>query len=145
MSVREDIASNVASVIAGITNPAVKKVSRQPFPLEELSQQQYPAVLVQTIEETKEDLELGSGAKTRIANLEFGITGYVKTNDDNIDTARNNLASAIETALETDITRNSNALDTEVLSIETDAGSLFPYGAVLITIRVTYEHQSGTP
>ena len=145
MSVREDIASNVASVIAGITSPAVRKVSRQPFPLEELSQQQYPAVLVQTIEETKEDSELGSGAKTRIANLEFGITGYVKTNDDNIDTARNNLASAIETALETDITRNGNALDTEVLSIETDAGSLFPYGAVLITIRVTYEHQSGTP
>ena len=145
MSIREDIASNLVSTISGISSPAIKKVTRQPFELDELSQQQYPAVLVQTIEETKEDQELGSSAKTRIANLEFGITGYVKTNDDNIDTARNNLASAIETALETDITRSGNALDTEVLSIETDAGSLFPYGAVLITIRVTYEHQSGTP
>lgn len=145
MSVREDIASHIVSTISGISSPSIKKVTRQPFQLDELSQQQYPAVLVQTIEETKEDQELGSGAKTRIANLEFGITGYVKTNDDNIDTARNNLASAIETALETDITRSGNALDTEVLSIETDAGSLFPYGAVLITIRVTYEHQSGTP
>ena len=85
------------------------------------------------------------GAKTRIATLEFGVTGYVKTNEDNIDTARNNLASAIETELESDITRNSNALDTEVISLETDAGTLFPYGAVLMTIRVIYEHQSATP
>lgn len=145
MSIRENIASNLVTTISGITSPAVKKVSRQPFPIDELSQQQYPAVLVQTIEETKEDQELGSGAKTRLANLEFAITGYVKTNEDNIDTARNNLASAIETELESDITRGSNALDTEVVSIETDGGSLFPYGAVIITIRVIYEHQSATP
>jgi len=145
MSVRENIASNLVTTVQAVSSPSIKKVSRQPFPLDELSQQQYPAVLIQTIEETKEDQELGSGAKTRIANLEFGITGYVKTNEDNIDTARNNLASAIETQLESDITRGGNALDTEVLSIETDAGSLFPYGAVLMTIRVIYEHQSATP
>ena len=145
MSVRENIASNLVTTVEAVSSPTIKKVSRQPFPLDELSQQQYPAVLIQTIEETKEDQELGSGAKTRIANLEFGITGYVKTNEDNIDTARNNLASAIETQLESDITRGGNALDTEVISIETDAGSLFPYGAVLMTVRVTYEHQSGTP
>ncbi len=145
MSVRENIASNLVTTVQAVSSPSIKKVSRQPFPLDELSQQQYPAVLIQTIEETKEDQELGSGAKTRIANLEFGITGYVKTNEDNIDTARNDLASAIETQLESDITRGGNALDTEVISIETDAGSLFPYGAVLMTIRVTYEHQSATP
>ena len=145
MSVRENIASNIVTTISAISSPSIKKVSRQPFPLDELSQQQYPAVLVQTIEETKEDQELGNGAKTRIATLEFGITGYVKTNEDNIDTARNNLASAIETELESDITRGGNALDTEVVSLETDAGTLFPYGAVLMTIRVIYEHQSATP
>ena len=145
MSVRENIASNLVTTVSAVSSPRIKKVSRQPFPLDELSQQQYPAVLIQTIEETKEDTELGSGAKTRIANLEFGITGYVKTNEENIDTARNNLASAIETQLESDITRGGNALDTEVISIETDAGSLFPYGAVLMTVRVMYEHQSATP
>ena len=145
MSVRENIANDLVTQISAITSPAVKKVSRQPFPIDELSQQQYPAVLVQTIEETKEDQELGSGARTRINILEFGITGYVKTNEDNIDTARNNLASAIETKLGADITRSGNALDTEVISLETDAGSLYPYGAVLMTVRITYEHQSGTP
>jgi|TARA_Y100000015_G_C2369014_1_gene79019 hypothetical protein len=145
MSIREDIASNLVSTISGISSPAIKKVTRQPFELDELSQQQYPAVLVQTIEETKEDSELGSGAKTRVNVLEFGITAYVKTNESNIDTERNNVASAIETELESDITRNNKALDTEVISIETDAGTLFPYGAVLLTVRVMYEHQSATP
>tara|TARA_Y100001938_G_C8032790_1_gene401608 strand:- start:354 stop:791 length:438 start_codon:yes stop_codon:yes gene_type:complete len=145
MSVRENIASNLVTVIGAISSPNVKKVTRQPFELDELAQQQYPAVLIQTIEETKEDQELGSGAKTRICTLEFGITGFIKGSESNIDTARNNLASAIETAVESDITRSGNALDTEVVSIETDAGSLFPYGAVLITIRVIYEHQAATP
>ena len=145
MSVREDIASHIVSTISGISSPSIKKVTRQPFQLDELSQQQYPAVLIQTIEETKEDQELGSGAKTRINVIEFGITAYVTASESNIDTERNTVASAIETELESDITRNNKALDTEVISIETDAGTLFPYGAVLMTVRVMYEHQSATP
>lgn len=145
MSKREDIANNLVSTISGISSPDIKKVTRQPFELDELAQQQYPAVLVQTIEETKEDQELGSGAKTRICTLEFGITGYIKGSESNIDTARNELMTAIETELESDITRNNKALDTEIISVETDAGSLFPYGAILMTVRVIYEHQSATP
>ena len=145
MSKREDIANNLVSTISGISSPEIKKVTRQPFELDELAQQQYPAVLVQTIEETKEDQELGSGAKTRICTLEFGITGYIKGSESNIDPARNELMTAIETELESDITRNNKALDTEIISVETDAGSLFPYGAILMTVRVIYEHQSATP
>jgi hypothetical protein len=145
MSKRENIASNILSTLAAISSPAIKKATRQPFPLDELSEAQYPAILVQTQEETKEDAELGSGTATRIANLEFLITGYVKGAESNIDTARNALISAIETALENDITRNANALDTEVISIETDAGTLFPYGAISMVVRVMYEHNNNNP
>ena len=145
MSKREDIASHIVSTILTISSPSIKKCTRQPFPLEELAESQYPAVLVQTQEETKEDQELGNGAKTRIATLEFLITGYVKGVESNIDTARNNLASAIETQLESDITRNNKALDTEVISLETDAGTLYPYGAISMVVRVIYEHDSATP
>jgi len=145
MSKRENIASNILTTLAAISSPAIKKATRQPFPLDELSEAQYPAILVQTQEETKEDAELGSGTATRIANLEFLITGYVKGAESNIDTARNALISAIETALENDITRNANALDTEVISIETDAGTLFPYGAISIVVRVMYEHNNNNP
>lgn len=144
MSVREDIANNILTTIQAISSPTIKKATRQPFPLDELSEQQYPAVLIQTQLETKEDQELGSGGKTRINTLEFLITGYTKGAESNIDTSRNELAEAIENKLEEDITRNGNALDTEVVEIETDAGELFPYGAITMVVRVIYEHQSGT-
>ena len=145
MSKREDIASHIVTTIEAISSPSINKVTRQPFNLEELAQSQYPAVLVQTQEETKEDQELGDGAKTRICTLEFLVTGYIKGSESNIDTARNTLATAIETQLESDITRNSKALDTEVISLETDAGTLFPYGAISMVVRVIYEHESATP
>ena len=146
MSVRENIASNLLSTISGISSPiTIKKATRQPFILDELSEQQYPAVIVQTSEENRDDSELGSGAKTRIGTIDFVILGFVKGAESNIDTARNQLITAIETSLETDITRSGNALDTEVVQVETDEGSLFPVGGIRMTIRCMYEYQAGTP
>ena len=145
MSVRENIASNLLTVISAISSPAVKKATRQPFPIDELSEQQYPAVIVQTSEETRDDSELGSGARTRHGTIDFIISGFVKGAEANIDTKRNELITAIETAVESDITRNGNALDTMVVSCETDEGSLFPVGGIRMTIRCMYEYQAGTP
>jgi hypothetical protein len=145
MSVRENIASNLLSTISGISSPTIKKATRQPFQLDELSDKQYPAVIVQTSEETREDIEMGIGAKTRSGTIDFAILGFVKGAEVNIDTKRNQLITAIETALESDITRNSNALDTEVISVETDEGTLFPIGGIRMVVRCTYEFQAGTP
>ena len=146
MSVRENIASNLLSTISGISSPiTIKKATRQPFPIDELSEQQYPAVIVQTSEETRDDSELGSGARTRHGTIDFIISGFVKGAESNIDTLRNQLITAIETAVESDITRSSNALDTMVVSCETDEGSLFPVGGIRMTIRCMNEYQSGTP
>ena len=145
MSVRENIASNLLSVISAISSPDIIKATRQPFLLDELSDKQYPAVIVQTSEENRDDSELGSGAKTRHGTIDFVILGFVKGAEANIDTKRNELITAIETALETDITRSGNALDTEVVQVETDEGSLFPVGGIRMTIRCMYEYQAGTP
>ena len=146
MSVRENIAANLLSVISGISSPiTVKKATRQPFDLDELSDKQYPAVIVQSSEETREDEELGSGAKTRLATIDFIVSGFVKGAESNIDTKRNQLITAIETAVESDITRSNNALDTMVVSCETDEGTLFRIGGIRMTIRCMYSYQSGTP
>ena len=145
MSVREDIASNIHSVINSISSPDIRLCTRQPFELEELSQAQYPAVVVQTSEENREDQELGSGAKTRTGTIDFVVLGFVKGANTNIDTLRNALITAIETALETDITRSGNALDTEVVQVETDEGTLFPVGGIRMVVRCMYQYQSGTP
>ena len=145
MSTRENIASNIASTISGISSPAIKKVTRQPFDIDELSDKQYPAVIVQTSEETREDIEMGDGAKTRQGTIDFVISGFVKGAESNIDTLRNQLISSIESELENDITRSNNALDTEVVSVETDEGTLFPIGGIRMTIRCMYQYQAGTP
>ena len=145
MSVRENIASNLLSTISGISSLSIKKATRQPFQLDELSDKQYPAVIIQTSEEIREDQELGSGAKTRIGTIDFVVLGFVKGAESNIDTLRNQLITAIETELESDITRSNNALDTEVTSVETDEGTLFPIGGIRIVVRCTYEFQAGTP
>ena len=145
MSVRENIASNLKTVIDAISSPDVKLCTRQPFELEELSQTQYPAVLIQTSEELREDAEIGSGARTRIGTIDFVVLGFVKGSNTNIDTLRNALITAIETALETDITRDSNALDTEVVQVETDEGTLFPVGGIRMVVRCMYQFNAGTP
>tara|TARA_X000001316_G_C916293_1_gene30640 strand:- start:221 stop:661 length:441 start_codon:yes stop_codon:yes gene_type:complete len=146
MSVRENIASNLLTVISNISSPiTIRKATRQPFLLDELSEQQYPAIIVQTSEENRDDSEMGSGAKTRHGTIDFVISGFVKGSDSNIDTKRNELITAIETAIEIDITRNGNALDSEVVQVETDEGSLFPIGGIRMTIRCMYEYQAGTP
>ena len=89
MSVRENIASNLLSVISAISSPDIIKATRQPFQLDELSDKQYPAVIVQTSEETREDQELGDGARTRIGTIDFLVLGFVKGAESNIDTSRN--------------------------------------------------------
>ena len=145
MSNRENIASNIASTISGISSPSIKKVTRQPFDIDELSDKQYPVVIIQTSEETREDIEMGDGPKRRQGTIDFVLSGFVKGAEVNIDTKRNELITAIETELESDITRSGNALDTEVISVETDEGTLFPIGGIRMTIRCIYVFESGTP
>ena len=87
MSKREDIATNIVSVVSGVSSPAIKKVSRQPFPLDELSQQQYPAVLVQTQSEEKEGaimaiLSLPDLAKSATSSTVAGPTHFSGPNFD---------------------------------------------------------------
>ena len=145
MSVRENIASNLLSVISAISSPDIIKATRQPFLLDELSDKQYPAVIVQTSEENRDDSELGTGARTRHGTIDFVVLGFVKGAESNIDTARNALITAIETALESDITRNNKALDTEITQVETDEGTLFPVGGIRMVVRCVYQFNAGTP
>jgi hypothetical protein len=91
MSVRENIASNLLTTISGISSPAIKKATRQPFILDELSEQQYPAVIIQTSEENREDVELGSGARTRTGTIDFVILGFVKGAEANMTLKEMNL------------------------------------------------------
>ena len=148
MSEREDIASNIVTVLGNMSSPTLGKVSREPIDIEELSIQQFPAVFVQTSTEVREDETIGNNGITRTGSIDFLCVGYVKNNSasiENIDTQRNTLITGVETALDSDRTRSGNALDTQIVGIETDEGSMFPFGGVNITVRCYYTFTSGTP
>ena len=143
MSIREDIATNLVDTIKAIQTPvAVKYATREPFDFDKLSNAQFPAVLVRSSDEDREDSTVGGSMSQRMATINYQLICYVKGQI--VDTARNNIIEAVEEALDVDRTRGGHALDTQIVSIETDEGSIDPIGGVIITLRVLYQYQRGT-
>jgi hypothetical protein len=146
MSKREDIAANIVTAISTGTSPiTLKKVTREPFNVDELSEQQYPACFVQSGNEVRSDETMTSSTITRQATADFVIVGYVKGTTSNIDTKRNELITTIETRLNSDRTRNGYAKQTQIVEVSTDEGVLFPIGGIRMVVRVMYQYTSGTP
>jgi hypothetical protein len=79
----------------------------------------------------------------RQGTIDFLIVAFVKGTTANIDTLRNQVIEVVEETLDNDITRNGNALDTQIVEANSDEGVIFPYGAVRITARVLYEFTRG--
>jgi len=149
MSEREDIAAHIVTTLTAVSSPITfGKVTREPFELDDLSQQQFPAVYIQTADETREDVSIKNSNITRTGTIDFRIFGFVtngSASTTNIDTKRNELVTTVETALDSDRTRSSNALDTQLVAVETDEGSIFPYGGLIMTVRCFYKFTQGTP
>lgn len=146
MSKRESIVTNIISVLDAVTSPIeLKKITREPFNVDELSEQQYPAIYIQSGNEQRTDETMTSTTVTRQASADFVIVGFVKGSDTNIDTKRNQLIEVIETALESDRSRGGYAKRTEIVEVSTDEGALFPVGGIRVVVRVMYQYTAGTP
>ena len=146
MSKRENIASNIITTISTGTSPiTIKKITREPFNVDELSEQQYPACFIQTGNENRSDETMTSSTITRQATVDYVIIGFVKGTPTNIDTKRNELITTIETRLNSDRTRGGYAKQTQVVEVSTDEGVLFPIGGIRMVVRVMYQYTSGTP
>lgn len=142
MSVRESVASHIVTTLQAATTPVTPKyVTREPFEFNELSNAQFPAILVQTANETREDVTIGDDQIRREGIVTYQLIGYVKSTT--IDTARNQLIETIEEALDADRTRGGVALDTQVVAIETDEGAIAPVGGIIVTVNVMYNFIRG--
>jgi hypothetical protein len=145
-SKRESIASNIVSALTAVTSPiTLKKITREPFNVDELSEQQYPACFIQSGNETRTDQTISFTSALREALADYVIVGYVKGTPSNIDQKRNELITTIETALNSDRTRGGFAKQTQIIEVSTDEGVLFPIGGIRIVVRVMYQYISGTP
>ena len=90
MSEREDIAAHIVTTLSAVSSPITfGKVSREPIELEELSQQQFPAVFISTADETREDISIKNSGISRTGTIDYRIFGFVtngSTSTSNIDT-----------------------------------------------------------
>ncbi len=85
-----------------------------------------------------------TGSGKYMGTIDFLIVAFGKGTDSNIDTVRNQIIEVVEETLDNDITRNGNALDTQIIEASSDEGTIYPYGGVRITVRVMYEFTRGT-
>ena len=142
MSNRESIAQNIVTTLKAAKTPVdINYVTREPFEFNELSNAQFPAILVQTTSETRADATIGDSSILRESTITYELIGYTKSK--NIDTARNELIETIEEALDADRTRGGYALDTQVVAVDTDEGAIQPVGGVIVTIEVMYNFTRG--
>ena len=146
MSKRENIASDIITKLDAVTSPIeFKKITREPFEVEELSDAQFPAMFIQSGDETREPASIGvTGSGAYRGSIDFIIIAFGKGTSSNIDTVRNQIIEVVEETLDNDITRNGNALDTQIIEASSDEGTIFPYGGVRITVRVMYEFTRGS-
>jgi len=102
MSVRESIANNLVETLQATIAPvSIKYVTREPFDFDKLSSAQFPAILVRSAGEDREDSSIGGSITQRMATINYEFICYVKGSV--IDSARNNLIEAIEEALDVDV------------------------------------------
>jgi hypothetical protein len=142
MSIREEIANDLVKTLRKTTVPLrIKYVTREPFEFDKLSNAQYPAVLLKTSNEDREDSTLGGSMGSRHSVINFELSCYVKGSP--LDSARNNMVETIESAIEVDRTRGGHAIDTQLVTVEADDGSIAPVGAVIITVKVVYSFIRG--
>jgi hypothetical protein len=135
-SYREQIAKDIEKQVKAIT--ITKLVSRDMFEINELSDAQFPAVLITTGSDRKTDIAMGY---ERQGTIEYILTGFVKGKY--LDTARNKLCDELEQKLYEDVTRGGYAVDTIVTEINTDEGVVFPLGAIQMIVQIEYIHLKG--
>jgi len=143
MSARENIAINIVEQLENMTNPAPGKVSRVFFDVQKLAITQFPAILLVTSNETREDIS----TDLRQGRITYELRCYVRGTE--VDTLRNELVERIEETLELsrdrDIvlaTANIHNVTTRVVNVEVIEREL-PLGEVIVFVDVIYRYRKG--
>lgn len=147
MSNREDIANNIIEVLGDMSPPRPVFVSREPFEVEKLAITQFPALLVTTGNEEREDYAMGG---LRRGTIQVNVRGFVRSDGrkgfvQSVDQKRNELIERIEEALNANRDRELNAVrasTTHVTTVEV-IDRTPPLGEFLLVAQVQYSFTKG--
>ena len=143
MSARENIAKNIVDQLENMTAPAPNFVTREHFDVQKLAITQYPAILVYTSNEEREDISTDE----RQSNITFQLRCFFRGNE--LDTQRNELAENISETLEKsrdrDLTMTANNIhnvSTTISNIEVIEREL-PLAQMNMNVNVRYTYNKG--
>jgi hypothetical protein len=147
MSNREDIIKNIIEVLEDMDVPKPRLVTREPFDVDKLALTQFPALLVTTGNETREDNTMGGN---RRGAIEINIRGFVRSDGrqgfvQSVDQKRNELIERIEETLNTnrdrelDATRAATTLVTTIEVVDRQP----PLGEFNLVAEVRYSFTKG--
>lgn len=140
-SSRESIVSHVVSEINSIAS--IKKVTRDPVDLTELSRESFPHVYVETANERRENASFGDEVR-RVADLDILLNLVV--HGANRDSSRNTQLEAIEQKLMEDVTLGNRCYECTVDEILIrEIGETEPYGQAAMVLRVRYFYERSNP
>jgi hypothetical protein len=143
VSARENIAKNIVEQLVNMRDPGVNHVSREKFDIQKLAITQFPAILVVTANEEREDLS----TDTRVGLITYELRCYVRGSQ--IDTQINELVERIEETIEVSRNRdltlaatNIHNVSSQVVSIEKIDREL-PLGEAICNVNVRYTYKKG--
>jgi len=143
MSARENIAKNIEKQLQTMTNPQPGLVSRKYFDFTKIAITQFPAILVTTNNETREDI----GMDLRRANLVVTLRCFVRGNE--LDTLKNEIIEGVEEQLETQRGRDIDLSANNIHNVTTRISAIeviereIPLAEVVITVNVLYTYKKG--
>jgi len=141
MSVRNDIADNIVAVLTDANDPKPIYATRESIDLDDLARSQFPAIVVRTTDEDREELTMLGESGTRFAVMNVECECYVTGN--NIDLQRNDIAERVEEALAIDLTRGGVAKNTKLLNLTVDQDIDKRFGKITLTFAVEYIYTRG--
>jgi hypothetical protein len=146
MSLREDITLAIADALWKIEQPKPVLVTREPFEPEKLAITQFPAILIQMLEEERETITMGATQVGRRQGVvRYNIRGFLRGVE--LDSQRNAMIEAIEQALDADRNlglRSSGVGDSQITLIEV-VNRLAPLAEISITFEVSYNYLRTRP
>ena len=143
MSAREDIAINITQQLQNMTQPAPGLVSRKYFDVVKLAITQFPAILVVTTTEDREDVSMD----LRRSKVQYILRCYLRGTE--LDTERNLLVERIEETLEQQRGRNVSVNSGNIHNVTTRISNIqivereIPLGEVVVTVDVFYTYKKG--
>lgn len=139
MSIREEVINNIVDVLKDMNDPKPILVSREPFDVEKLAITQFPALLVQSGQETRADTSM----RGRTGVINYSIRAFVRGNE--LDKKKNEIVERIEETLDNDRKRDTGnfSMRTQVTTIS-PVDRLAPLGEVVLTVVVEYKYTRGT-